>query len=211
MGEVISNAEFFIEKNQKKLIVVIIAVLVIVLAFFGLRKMSQNRNEKANAEMFAAEQWFAQDDFKTALDGNAQHAGFVEIAKHYAHTKSGQRAKYCAGICCLRLGKYNDAINYLKSYKGKDTFTKVEAVICQGDAELELGHNDAAIKHYEKAVSMEDNFVTTPAALFKAGMVYVMENNGKKAEECFQKIKTNYPESTEYTTIDKYIAVAQTL
>ncbi|MCR5424549.1 MAG: tetratricopeptide repeat protein [Bacteroidales bacterium] len=209
MGDVIQNAELFIEQNQKKIIIIVAAIIVVVIGIFGLRKVSQNRNAKANAEMFAAEQWFAQDEYQTALDGNTVHAGFAEVAKKYGRTKAGNRAKYCAGICQMNLGNYNEALKYFNSYKGKDQITSVEAIILQGDAELELGNNGRALKNYLKAAKKSDNFITAPAALFKAGMVYYMEGNNAKAKECFEQIKTKYPESTEYSTIDKYIGITE--
>ena len=67
MGEVISTTEAFIEKNKKLLIIVIVAAIALALVIFGVVKMAQNRNLKANQEMFAAEQYFAQGDFEKAL------------------------------------------------------------------------------------------------------------------------------------------------
>lgn len=210
MGEVTSKTQQFFEKNLKAIIIAIIAILVIVFAIFGIHKMQSNRNSKANEAAFAAEQYFAQGDYNTALNGNESHDGLLQIIDRYGNTKVGQRAKYEAGICYLNMGQFEDAIKYLKSYKGKDKITRVEAVICQGDAELELGNNKEAVSLYEKAAGMSDNFITTPCALWKAGMVYMMDGNKDKALECFKKVKTNYPESTEYATIDKYIGLAET-
>ena len=209
--EITSKFEHFFEKNQKTIIIAIIAILVVVLAIFGLGKMKENRNAKANDALYAAEQYFAQGNYEVALNGNNDHAGFIEVANRYGSTKAGQRAKYDAGVCCLNLGQYEEAIKYLKSYKGKDAITKVEAVICQGDAELEMGNNKEAIAMYEKAAKMADNFVTTPAALSKAGYAYMMAGNYQKAVECFKQIKTKYPESSEYATIDKAIETAERL
>lgn len=209
MGEVINNTELFIEKNKKKIIALIVAILVIVLAIFGISKISQSRNAKANAELYAAEQWFAADEWQMALDGNENHAGFLEVAKKYGCTPTGRRAKYEAGVCYLQLGQYNEALNMLKKYKGKDQLTAVKAVICMGDAEAELGNSNEALKLYEKAAKMNENFLTAPEALFKAGMVCLTDGNNAKAAEYFNQIKRNYPESTEFSTIDKYIGVAE--
>ncbi|MBQ2508216.1 MAG: tetratricopeptide repeat protein [Bacteroidales bacterium] len=210
MSEVMSKTEQFFEKNLKTIIIAIIAILVVVFAIFGIHRMQVNRNSKANEAAFAAEQYFAQGDYNTALNGNDRHDGLLQIIDRYGNTKVGQRAKYEAGICYLNLGQFEDAIKYLKSYKGKDEITKSEAVICQGDAELELGNTKQAINLYEKAAGMSDNFITTPCALWKAGMAYLMDGNNEKALDCFKKIKTNYPESSEYSTVDKYIGLAET-
>lgn len=210
--EVISKSEQFVVKNQKTLIIVVAAILVVVLGFFGLRRFYfQPRQEKANDAIFAAEQYLAQNDYKTALEGNDKHAGFLEVVDRYGNTKAGKRAKYEAGLCYLHMGNYENAAKMLKSYKGKDTFTPILAKLAEGDAECELGNNANALKLYNQAAKMDDNFITTPMALFKTGMIEIMQGNGENAKAAFQKIKEQYPESTEYRDIDKYITWAENL
>ena len=210
MGSVITRSEEFIEKNQKTIIIVIVAILVVILAIFGLRKWYfQPRETRAAEEMFAAEQWFAQGDFDKALNGDDTYRGFLGVIDNYKCTKAGNLAKYYAGIANLRLGNYDEAIKWLGKYKGKDTFTKPLATMAQGDAEMELDNTDKAVSLYLKAANMEDNYITTPTALFKAGMGYMMNGDKAKALDCFQKVKKNYPEATEYQEIDKYIALAE--
>lgn len=213
IGDVIAKSENFIGKYQKTIIIITCAIIVIVLAFFGLRKWYfEPRETTASESMFAAENTLAANDYKTALNGNDNMLGFVDIIDQYGCTKAGNLAKYYAAICEMQLGNFSNALDYLKSYKGKDTFTKVQAVILQGDAELELGNSEAAVKMYEKAASMDNtNYITAPYALFKAGIVYIQLKNKDKATECFETIKTQYPESTEFKEVDKYIAVAEQL
>lgn len=210
IGNVITKAEAFVKENQKKIIIVILAIIAVIGGYVALQSLYfEPREQQAAEEMFAAENWFKQDSLQLALDGNAKYMGFVGIIDQYGDTKSGRLAKYYAGIASLKLGKYEDAIDYLKSYSGKDTFTKVLAVVATGDAEYELGNIKEAIALYEKAAGMEDNYVTAPYALFKAGFAYQTEGNFEKAAELYKKIKQNYPQSTEYRNIDKYISFAE--
>lgn len=210
MGSIITRSEEFIEKNQKTIIIVIVAILVVILAIFGLRKWYfQPRENRAAEEMFAAEQWFAQGDFDKALNGDDTFRGFLGIIDNYGCTKAANLAKYYAGISNLRLGNYDEAIKWLGKYNGKDTFTRPLAEMAQGDAEMELGNTDKAISLYIKAANMENNYITTPTALFKAGMGYMMLGDNAKALDCFQQVKKNYPEATEWQEIDKYIALAE--
>lgn len=210
MGNVITRSEEFIEKNQKTIIIVIVAILVVVLAIFGLRKWYfQPRENRAAEEMFAAEQWFAQGDFDKALNGDDTFRGFLGVIDSYGSTKAGNLAKYYAGISNLRLGNYNEAIKWLGKYNGKDTFTRPLAEMAKGDAEMELGNTEKAVQLYLKASKMENNYITTPTALFKAGLGYLMLEDNAKALDCFQQVKKNYPEATEWQEIDKYIALAE--
>ena len=210
MGNVITRSEEFIQKNQKTLIIVVAVILVVILAIFGLRKWYfQPRETRAAEEMFAAEQWFAQGDFDKALNGDDTFRGFLSVADSYSGTKAGKLARYYAGAAYLQQGNFDEAIHWLKKYKGKDTFTRPLAEMMLADAYIEKGETATAAKHYTAAAAMGDNFVTAPTALFKAGMAYLMLEDNAKALECFQKVKNNYPESTEWTEIDKYIALAE--
>ena len=162
-------------------------------------------------EIFAAEQWFAMDSLQLAMKGNAMHMGFEAIADEYGSTKAGNRAKYCAGIICLRQGEYQRAIDYLESCKLKDDFTPILAKVLIGDAYYELDNVKEAVNYYEKAAKMDDNEITAPYALFKAGMAYMKLGDNAKANEAFTQIKEKYPFSTEARQIDKYIGAAEQL
>lgn len=211
VGGVIAKTEQYIEQNKKKLITIaaiVVAVGLGIWAYVGL--VAQPRQERAAEDMFAAEQWFGEGNFEQALNGNEQFMGFADIIKEYRCTKSGNLAKYYAGICQLNLGKYDEAIDYLKSYKGKDAFTGSEALMLIGDAYAEQDNAKEALNYYEKAAKHAgENFIVAPTAWWKAGMMQLKLGNNEQAAKCFQQVKDNYPESTEWSDIDKYIAYAQ--
>lgn len=213
----VSKTEQFIEKNQKVIIGIVAAIIVVVLAIFGLKKfVFEPRNQKANEAIFVAEQFLAQGDFKSALYGDSTSTdrygvGLLQVIDKYGSTKAGKHAKYEAAICFLRLGQYQDALKYAGKYNGKDQLTPVINEMIKGDAEVEQGNNDAAIKHYTKAAKMDDNPITAPFALFKAGVVYLMIEQNAKAAECFQTIKSDYPESSLSTEMDSFITYSQSL
>jgi len=210
MGNVITRSEEFIQKNQKTLIIIVAAILVVILAIFGLRKWYfQPREVRAAEEMFAAEQWFNQGDFEKAINGDDTYRGFVSVAKSYSGTKAGNLARYYAGAANLRQGNYDEAIHWLKKYKGHDTFTRPLAEMMLGDAAIEQGDAKTAASHYAKAAAMDDNYITAPTALFKAGIAYLSLGEKAKAADCFKQVKAKYPQATEYREMDKYIALAE--
>lgn len=211
----VTKSEQFIENNQKAILAVVIAIIVIILAIFGIKKfVSEPRQERANAALFAAEQYFAMGDFQSALYGDStatdQYAvGLLQVADKYGSTKAGKRAKYEAGICFLQLGQYDNAKKYLDKYNGKDALTPVFDEMMKGDVEAEQGNNNAAIKHYTKAAKMDDNPITAPFALFKAGIVYQMIGDNDNAISCFKQLKEQYPESEFAREMDGFIAYAE--
>ena len=96
-------------------------------------------------------------------------------------------------------------------YSGKDLFTKAIALMGQADAAMEQGNTADAAKKYVDAAKAGDNAVTAPAALFKAGVAYIMLGDNKKAADCLKQIRQKYPESTEAQSpdTDKMLAVAE--
>jgi len=209
---VIAKTEQFIEKNKKTITIVVCAVVLVALAIWAyIGLYAHPRQQRAAEDMFAAEQWFQEGDFEKALNGDDQFMGFLDIIDQYGSTKSGNLAKYAAGICQLNLGKYDEAISLLKSYKGKDTFTGTEAIMLIGDCYAEMNETQEAANYYDKAAAKSNDFIVTPTALWKAGMMQLKLGNKEAAVKRFQQIKDNYPESPEYGEADKYISYAENM
>ena len=113
----IGRVEGFIMNNGRSLLTALIVVVVVVGGFFGYKYLiSGPRAEKAAAMMFVAEQQFAVDSFALALNGDGNFAGFLEVIDRYGSTDEGNLARHYAGICYLRLGEYQQALDYLKEY-----------------------------------------------------------------------------------------------
>ena len=209
MGNVITRSEEFIQKNQKKIIIIasaIVAVALIVFCYFKFYKAP--REAKAAEAIFYAENYFDNGDYQTALDGDGQTPGLLAVIDSYGSTKAGKLAKLYAGIASLRLEKYDDAVKFLDAYSGKDLYTKPLALMAQADAMAEKGDLDGAAKLYVKAANTNENELTSPSALVKAGICYLGTDNAK-ALELFKQVKTQYPTSTEYPDIDRYIGLAE--
>lgn len=211
IGGVIATTERYIKKNKKALIIAGSIIIVVALGIWAfVEGYSKPRQHTAAEEMFAAEQWFSEGSFEKALNGNDEYLGFLNIIDEYGGTKSANLAKLYAGICQMNLGQYDEALDNLKKYHGKDDITPAQATMLIGDAYAELGNNQEAVNYYEKAAKEADNFLTTPAALWKAGMMYLALGDNKTAAARFQTIKEKYPESTEWSEVDKWISYAET-
>lgn len=206
----LGKTEMFIEKNQKTILIVLAVVVVAILAVFGVKKfVIEPRESEAQASMFRAEQLFEKDDYATALNGDGNNAGFLDIISEYGGTKAGNLARYYAGICYLNTGDFNNAVKYLEEFNGKDQIVKPLATGAMGDAYLELDNAAEAAKCYEKAAKESPNSFTSPMFLMKAGLTYEMVNNYQKALEMYKIIKAEYPTSNEGFNIEKYIAYVE--
>ena len=203
----LTRAEQFIETYQKQIVRVICAILGVAVVYMALQRFYvEKRSLEAAAQMFPAEQYFEADDWERALDGDGNFPGFADIITDYRFTSSANLAKYYAGICCLRLGEYEEAISYLSRYKSKDKILSSIALGGIGDAYAQLGEAGKAINFYRKAATRRSNDFTSPLYMLRAGILLENEGRLKEAAELFERIKTDYALSTEGRTIDKYIA-----
>ncbi len=207
IGDIISKTELFIEKNKKTLIIVVAAIVVVVAAFCLYRFWYMpSQEKKAENEMFTAEQYFLQNDYTKALKGDGKHAGLIAISEDYSSTRHGKLAKYYLGIIYLEQGKYQQAIDEFEGVKPQDEFLPSQVKALIGDCYWELNNVDKAISYYNDAVKEKSNNFTTPVILMKLGAAYEVKKDFKKALDCYNQIKKDFPTSPEYREIEKYIS-----
>ena len=205
--QALTRTEQFIEDNSKVLSYIMAAIVVLVVAFIGAnRYYIDPLQEEAAGQMFMAEKFFERDSFDLALNGYGTYPGFIAITEDYKITKTANLAKYYAGICFLRMGEYDEAVKYLKSFKTKDILVGSAQYSSLGDAYVELAELSEATKAYKKAISDFDNTFTSPILLKKLGIVYEELDQMDDANETYSQIKSEFPDSEEARDIDKYIA-----
>ncbi|MEZ5102917.1 MAG: tetratricopeptide repeat protein [Draconibacterium sp.] len=203
----LTKTEQFIEDNQKIIIYAVGGIILAVVAYLGFSKFYLHPKEKeALSQMYMAENYFDKDSFNLAINGDGNYLGFLDIIDDYGITKSANLSKYYTGIAYLHLGQYEEAIDYLKGFKTDDLLLGPIKEGAMGDAYLELGETDNALKHYQKAYSLTENELTTPVYKMKAAGILESQNKYDKALALYQEIKKDYPNSTEGSSIDKYIA-----
>jgi len=199
-----SKTERFIEENQKNLAFGALAILVIVGGFWAFRLHNMRNEERAQKEVFHAQIYFERDSFNLALNGDGMNFGFLDMIDEYGRTKIGNLSHYYAGISCLRLGQFDDAIFHLKKFKTKEPRLNAISKGAIGDCYSELGKFNEAIGWYAQAIAVNDETMT-PFYLFKQGILLEQTGQYDKALNAYQTIKDKYKTSTEARQIDKYI------
>ncbi len=210
--ETLTKWEQKIEENKKSYSIILGAIIAVVAIYFAWTKLYVAPKEaEAQSEMFRAERYFAQDSLDKAMFGDGNYLGFNDIIENYGVTKSANLASYYMGICYLKKGEYENAIKYLKNFDSNDQIVAPIALGAIGDANLELGNNEEAIKYYLKAAAAGENKFTTPIYLMRAGIIMETIGQYKEAVEVYKKIKTDYNESAEGREIEKYLARAEAM
>lgn len=217
----LQGIQLFYEKNKKMVNYVGGGLLVLIAAvcFYKLYYIPEQEKEAAN-EIFWAQQYFEADSFNIALKGNVtvlapegqkSMKGFEAIAEEYSLTKSGSIANYCAGICYLRTGKFEQAIERLQKYDGDDAIIAPIAIGAIGDCNMELNRTDEAVKYYLKAAEKSNNTFTSPIYLKKAGLAYEVKGQYSEALNVYERIKKEFGKSSEGREIEKDIAKVKAL
>lgn len=208
----LSRSEQFIEDNQKLLTIGVIVIVAVVGLYLAYQKWYLTPlKEEANSQMFVAEQNFERDSFNLALNGDLNYPGFLSIIDEYSSTPAGNLANYYAGISYLHLQQFDNAINYLSDFDSDDNTLKPISLGAIGDANMELGNVEEAIKYYKKAGNYNENEFVSPIYLLRAGRALESTQKYKEALEMYKKIKEKYKSSAEGRTIDKYISRVEIL
>ena len=209
--EAYSKTEKYIEENQQSLTIIVGIIVMIIGGYLAYQKMYIEPMEtEAQSQMFMAEKYLSMDSVNLAINGDGNYLGFLDIVDEYGITKSGNLANYYLGICYLKQGQYEDAIESLSSFDGKDEMLGAIATGAIGDAYMELGNTDNAISYYKDAASHSNNEFTTPIYLMKVAGAYESIEDYDKAVAVYQDIKTNFGKTKEGLEVDKYLARAKT-
>lgn len=208
----LNEAEFFIEKNQKPLLIGLGVVVLLVCLILGTRHFYfVPKAEKANVALFKGEQYFAQDSFALALNGDGKDfIGFLNVIDEFGGTDAGNLAKTYAGICYHRLGNNEEAVSLLKGFSGDDDFVAPAILVAIGDCFVDMEKYDDAVSYFEKAAKSNNNIVS-PIALKKAGLAYEALKKYDKALKMYTLIQENFQNTVEGYEVEKYIERAKTL
>lgn len=202
-----SKTEQYIEENKNRLATIVVVLALIVGGYFALKYLYvQPMDEEARKQMWKAEQYFEKDSFALALNGDGNYFGFLQIIDDYSFSKTANLAHYYAGICYLRTGNYESAIEHLESFDADDEMLGPVSAGAIGDAYMEMGKTDEALSQYIKAAEMKDNKFTSPVFLMKAGLAYEVLGDYSGAKKVYEKIKENYSETNEGRNVEKYLA-----
>ena len=209
--DALTQSEAFLIKYKNAIIGSVVAVIIIVAGFIMYKNLyAEPREEKAQAALFKGQEYFEQDAFEQALNGDSiGYTGFLKVADEYSGTKAANLAKAYAGICYAQLGKYEEAVKMLDSFNGKDQMVAPAILGAAGNCYAQLGQLDKAVSTLLSAADKADNNTLSPIFLIQAGEILVKQGKYDDAVNAYTKIKDKYFQSYQAMDIDKYIEQAK--
>ncbi len=201
------KAKTVLQKYQKPIAIGVTAIIVLIAGWYAYTNyIVKPKGDQASDAIFKAQQYFAEDSVKLALNGDGVSKGFLYIMNSYGGTKQANLSKYYAGVCYLKLGDFNNAVKYLKDFSTDAKQVQMMAYGCLGDAYSELGKNDDAVNYYKKAAETFDKDETIASEyLFRAALK--LETLGKNSEALatYKQIKEKFPQTERGYEAGKYI------
>ena len=209
--DALTQSEAFLIKYKNAIIGSVVAVIIIVAGFIMYKNLyAEPREEKAQAALFKGQEYFEQDAFEQALNGDSiGYTGFLKVADDYSGTKAANLAKAYAGICYAQLGKYEEAVKMLDSFNGKDQMVAPAILGAASNCYAQLGQLDKAASTLLSAADKADNNTLSPIFLIQAGEILVKQGKYDDAVNAYTKIKDKYFQSYQAMDIDKYIEQAK--
>jgi len=206
----LNKVETFVQKHKEKIIGIVGAAIFGVAGVWAYNQfISIPNEEKAQVAIYPAQQAFAKDSLKLALNGDGLNLGFLDIIEEYGSTKAANLANYYAGLCYLSLGQPEDAIEYLDDFTGNDPVLSIVAKGAIGDAFADLNQPKEALEYYTLASKGKANNFLTPIFLKKAGTAAEMGENYKAALKIYKRLKSDFPNSNESENIEAFISYCE--
>lgn len=209
--DALTQSEAFLIKYKNAIIGGVVALIVIITGVVMYNNLyAEPREEKAQAALFKGQEYFEQDAFEQALNGDSiAYTGFLKVADEYSGTKAANLAKAYAGICYAKLGKYEEAVKMLNDFDGDDQMVSPAMLGAAGNCYAQLNQLDKAAATLLDAAKKADNNTLSPIFLMQAGEILVKRGKLDDAIQAYTQIKEKYFQSYQAMNVDKYIEQAK--
>lgn len=195
------------EANKKRINTIVTVVLLAIVGGLAYSELYRKPAvEKAATSVAWAQRMLEIDSFNLALNGNAEHPGFLKVQKKYSGTPTANLCNHYIGVCYLHMGDFDKAIKYLEDFNGKGTLLSYASWGALGDAYMEKGNTKKGIEYYEKAAGNKDDKVLTPIFLYRLAVAYEINKQTEKAQDAYKRIKQEYPRAQVAQDIDRHLA-----
>jgi len=196
--------KFESNKNARLITYIVGGIFVLVIGYFAyIQFMWKPANEKSKDSYWVGLNYASQDSTDLAIEV------LKPAVKKFDGKVGGENAQFLLARQYMAKGEYKKALTELEGVDLEDTYLSAMAIGLQGDCYSDMKKYEDAGEKYLEAAALNENEMTTPMYLYKAGLVYEKElKDFEKAVECYTKIKDDYPTYASQKSIDKFVARA---
>ncbi len=198
----IGKVQTTVEKNKNVIFGIVGALVLAIVGYFGYKAWTSSQDEEGQAKLFSTMYKFEADSNKVAAKEAAK------IADDFGGN-AGNLAHFIAGTANLKEGKFDAAIDHLKSFSSSDLLVQARAYSLIGDAYSEKKAYGDAVDYYKKASEYKANKFFTPAYMMKLAAAFEANKEPKDALAVYTEIVEKYAESSEAASAKKYKAMLE--
>jgi tetratricopeptide (TPR) repeat protein len=199
----------FIQENSSRLLTYAVILIVVALAVIYYINHKSEENEKASMALSQVIDSYDKGAYLEAIEGKAgtDNIGLKKIVEQYDGTENGETAKIYLANSYNRLGKFDEAFKYYKSYSGDIPMLKAAALAGQAGYYAYKNEFEKAGDFYRDAAHVSKYDVENPGYLLKAAINYINAGKDATAKELLNTIKTDYKTSQASREVDRYLAL----
>jgi tetratricopeptide (TPR) repeat protein len=191
------------DKQTKLVTFLIVGLLVLILGYFAYRQFIWSpANEKSKDAFWVGLNYAAKDSIDLAIEE------LQPVVKKYDGKIGGENAQFVLARQYMQKGEFQKALSLLEDVDVNDTYVSAMVIGLQGDCQSEMKNYEKAYNLYLEASGINENEMTTPMYLFKAGLCAEKNKDFEHAAECFIKIRDDFPGYGNQKAIEKYVARA---
>ena len=204
-----SRFVYFYNQNKAAVIGGGLGIILVIGLVIGYVLYSNQQSQQAEVLLGVAEQALMRGDIEGALYGDDDEftLGFVQIARNYGRTSSGNLANYYAAIAEFELNNYEEALEFIKRFSPPRGILGVAPISMHANILMELGRYEDAARQFERAANWDVNNSTTPYNLFEAAQAYMEAENNQRAIQHLEAILADYPNSQQATRAQRMLGM----
>lgn len=201
---------YFEENRNRVLILAGALIAIIALVYFYINNRMEN-NRMAGIQLSRVMNLYDQGSFLEAIEGRegTNIIGLKKIVDEYGSTENGELSKIYLANSYNFLGRTDEALRYYEDYSGSSKIFKSTAFAGRAGIYAVKGEYTKAADNYLKASRITKGNPLNAEYMLNAGINYINAGEEEEAKELLNKIKTDYPTSTAFREVDRYLSQIQ--
>lgn len=199
----------YFRENSSRLLTYGGVLVVVALAVIYYINHKKEENQKASYALSKVIDSYDKGAYLEAIEGKAgtENIGLKKIVQQYDGTENGETAKIYLANSYNRLGKYDEAFKYYKSYSGDIPMLQAASLAGQAGYYADKNNFEKAGSLFRDAAHVSKYNVDNPDYLLKAAINYIQAGKDAVAKELLKTIKNDYKTSQASREAERYMAL----
>lgn len=201
---------YFEENRSRVVTAVVILLAVIALVYFYINNRIENNNI-AGIQLSRVMTLYDQGSYFEAIEGRegTDIVGLKQIVENYGSTENGELAKIYLANAYNFLGRNDEALEFYEDYSGGNEIFKATSLAGQAGIHSFNEDFETAADLFLKASRVSESNPLNAEYMLNAGISFLKSGNEDEAKELFETIKEDFPTSTAFREVDRYLSQIQ--